>query len=65
MDFGILLAELGCWLLAAFGGEGLLDISIPALVPLVFLLSLDFPCLCNDYIKSEHEHKGTPGGGAD
>ena len=41
----------GCWVLAAFGSGELLAIAIPTLIPLVFLLSLDFPCLCNDDIK--------------
>ena len=47
---------IGTLVLTAFGGGELLDIDIPTLVPLVFLLSLDFPCLCNDEIKSEHAH---------
>ena len=56
MDVGIVLAAFGCWVLAAFGGGELLDIAIPTLRPLVFLLSLACPCLCNDNIKSEHAH---------
>ena len=64
MSLGIVLAAFGCWVLAAFGGGELLAISIPTLIPLVFLLSVDFPCLCNDGIKSEHERKShTRGGG--
>ena len=64
MDFGILLAAFGCWLLAAFGGGEILDISIPTLIPLFFLLSLACPCLCNDDIKYEHAHnRHTRGGG--
>ena len=56
MDFGISLT--------AFDSEELLDIDIPTLVPLVFLLFLDCPCLCNSDIKSEHAHnRHTKGGG--
>ena len=56
MAFGIVLA--------AFGGGKILAIAIPTLTPLVFLLSLDFPCLCNDDIKSEYAHNmHTRGGG--
>ena len=65
MDSGILLAAFGCWLLEAFGGGELLDIAIPTLRPLVFLLSLACPSLCNDDIKSEHadnRHTGGRGG---
>ena len=47
MDFGIVLAAFGCWVLAAFDGGEFLAISIPTLIPLVFFLSLDFPCICN------------------
>ena len=43
-------------MLADFGVGGLFAIAIPTLVPLVFLLSLDCPCLCYDDIKSEHAH---------
>ena len=64
MDFGIVLAAFGCWVLAAFGGEELLAIAIPTLIPLVFLLYLACPCLCNDDIKSEHaDNRHTRGGG--
>ena len=64
MDFEIVLAAFGCWVLAAFGGGEILDIDIPTLRPLVFLLSLDFPYLCNDDIKSEYVHnRHTLGGG--
>ena len=53
-----------CWLplatgtlvLAAIGGGELLDIDIPPLVPLFFLLSLACPCLYYDEVKSEHAH---------
>ena len=59
-----------CWLplairtlvLTDFGGGELLDIAITTLVPLVFLLSLAFPCLCYDEIKSEHAHNRHNGG---
>ena len=61
--FGIVLDACGCWVLAAFGGGELLGIAIPTLIPLVFLLSLDFPCLCNDDIKSEHAHNRHTRGG--
>ena len=64
MAFGIVLAAFGCWVLTAFGGGELLAIAIPTLVPLLFLLSLALPCLCNDDIESEHAHKRhTRGGG--
>ena len=43
-------------MLAAFGGEELLAIDIPTLVPLVFILSMFCPFLCYDEIKSEHAH---------
>ena len=56
MDFGIVLADFGCWLLAEFVVGKLLAIAIPTLRTLVFLLSLACPCLCNDDIKSEHAH---------
>ena len=60
----------GCWLpldivtlvLSAFGSGELLDIDITKSVPLVFILSLAFPCLCNDDIKSEHSHNRHTGG---
>ena len=63
MDVGIVLGAFGCWVLEAFGGGELLAISIPTLRPLVFLLSLDCPCLCNDDIKSEHTYNRHTGGG--
>ena len=64
MDSGIVLAAFGCWVLVAFGGGELLAIAIPTLRPLVFLLSLACPCLCNDDIKSEHaDNRHTSGGG--
>ena len=52
MDFGIVLADFGCWMLAAFGGGELLDIAITTLITLVFILSLALPFLCNDDIKT-------------
>ena len=64
MTFGIVFAAFVCWVLVAFGGGELLAIAIPPLIPLVFLLSLACPCLCNDDIKSEHAHnRHTRGGG--
>ena len=64
MYFEIVLAAFGCWVLADFGGGELLDIAITTLRPLIFLLSLAFPCLCNYDIKSEHAHnRHTRGGG--
>ena len=63
MDFGIVLAALGCWVLAAFGGGELLAIAITKIIPLVFLLSLDFPCLRYDEIKSEHAYNRHTKGG--
>ena len=56
VDFGIVVAAFECFGLAAFGGGGVLAISIPTIIPLVFLLSLACPCICNDGIKSEHAH---------
>ena len=57
---------IGDLVLAAFGGGELLAIAIPTLVPLIFLLSLSFPCLCYDEIKSEHAHnRHTRGGGGE
>ena len=52
-------------MLAAFDGGELLAVAIPTLVPLVFLLYLACPCLCNDEIKSEQHTTGTPGGGGE
>ena len=63
MDFGIVLDAFGCWVLSAFGGGELLAIYITTLIPLVFLLSMACPCLCNDDIKSEHAHNMHTGGG--
>ena len=64
MDSGIVLAAFGCLELAAFGGGELLSIAITKLIPIVFLLSLAFPCLCNDDIESEHaDNRHTRGGG--
>ena len=65
MDSGIVLAAFGCWVLAAFGGGKLLDISITTLIPLVFLLSLACPCPCNGDIKSERAHNRHTRGGED
>ena len=52
--------------MAAFGGGEILAISIPTLLPLDFILSLNLPFLCNDDIKYEHAHnmhnKGGGGG---
>ena len=64
MDSGIVLAAFGCWVLEAFGGGELLAVAIHTLRPLVFLLSLAYPCLCNDDIKSEHaDNRHIRGGG--
>ena len=64
MDFGIVLAAFGCWVLAEYVGGEILAIAIPTLVPFVFLLSMACPCLCNNDIKSEHAHnRHTRGGG--
>ena len=65
MVLGVALAAFGCWVLAAFGSEELLDIYIRTLIPLVFLLSLAFPCLYNDDIKSEHAHNRNTRGGVE
>ena len=43
--------SVGTLVLADFDGGELLDIDIPTLVPLVFLLSMACPCICNDDIK--------------
>ena len=43
-------------MLAAFGGGEILAIDITTLVLLIFLLSVAFPCLCNDDFKLEHAH---------
>ena len=51
-------------MLVVFGGGEILDIAIPTLVSLVFLLYLAFPCLCNDTIFYLVMHiTGTPEGG--
>ena len=55
--------DIGTFVLAALGGGELLAISTPTLVPLFFLLSLDFPFLCYDEIKYEHAHNRHTGGG--
>ena len=47
---------IGTLVLAAFGVGELLAIAITTLVPLVFILSLDLPFLCNDEIKPQHAH---------
>ena len=60
-----------CWLpldvealvLAAFGGGKLLAVAIPTIVPLIFLLSLYCPCLCNYDITSEYAHNRHTRGG--
>ena len=52
----LLTLAVGTLVLAAFGGGELLAIDITTLVLLVFLLSLDCPCLWNDDIKSDHAH---------
>ena len=51
--------------LAAFGSWKLLAVAIPTLVPLVFLLSLDFPCIYYDEIKSEPAHNRQTRGGVE
>ena len=63
VDSGKVLDTLACWVLEAFGGGELLDIYIPKIRSLVFLLSLACPCLCNDYIKSEPAHNRHTRGG--
>ena len=47
---------IGTLVLASFGGGELLAIAISKIIPLIFLLSLACPCLCNADIKSEHAH---------
>ena len=54
---------LGALVLTAFGGGELLDIAIPTLVPLFFLLYLACPFLCNDDIKYDHAPNRHPRGG--
>ena len=56
MALGTMLASFGCWLQSEVFGGGILAIYFTTLITLVFLLSMDFPCLCNDDIKSEHAH---------
>ena len=51
MDVGIVLAEFGCWVLAAFGGGELLAIAIPTLRRLVFLLYM--ACSCLSYVNNK------------
>ena len=63
MDFGIVLAAFGCWVLAAFGGGELLDIAIPTLRPLVFLLSLAALVYAMIILNLSMQTTGTPGGG--
>ena len=50
-------------MLVAFGGGELLAISIPTLVPLVFILSMACLFLYNDDIKSEHANNRHSRGG--
>ena len=55
--------DIGTLVLAAFDGRELLDISIPTLIPLLFILSMACPCICNDDIKYEHaQNRHTKGG---
>ena len=65
VDFGIMLAAFGCWVLTDFVSEEILAIAITTLIPLVFLLSMYCLCLCNDDIKSEHAHNSHTGGGGE
>ena len=66
MAFEIVFGCLWMMVLEAFGDEELLAISIPTLVPLVFLLTRACSCFCNDEIKSGHAHNmHTKGGGGD
>ena len=67
MAFGIVWLHLavGTLVLPVFVGGELLDIDIPTLVPIVFLLYLYCPCICNDDIKSEHAHNSHTGGGGE
>ena len=55
----------GTLVLEDFGGGELLDVAIPTLVPLVFLLSLYFPCLCTEDIKYDHSHNRHIRGGGE
>ena len=48
--------DVGTLVLAAFGGEEILAIDIPTLLPLVFLLYMACTFLFNDDIKSYHAH---------
>ena len=68
MALGIVLAAFGfgTLVLEAFGGGEILDIAIPTLVPLVFLLSLACYCLYSDDNISEHAHnRNNIGGGGE
>ena len=55
--------DIGTLVLADFGRGEILAIDIYKLVPIVFLLSLACPCLCNDDIKYEHSHNSNTRGG--
>ena len=56
---------VGTLVLEAFGGGELLAIDITKLVPLVFLLYMDFPCLCNNVLNLSTHTTGTPERGGD
>ena len=58
-----LTSDVGALVLADFGGGVILDISIPTLVPLLYIFYLACPCLCNDDVRSEHAHNRHTGGG--
>ena len=65
LEYRWLPLAVRCLVLAAFGGGALLAIAITTLVTIVFILSMNFPCQCNDDIKYEHGHNSySRGGGA-
>ena len=57
--------NVGTLVLEAFGGGERLSIAITTLVPILFLFYMDFPCLYNDDIKSEHAHNRHTRGGVE
>ena len=63
LGYCCLSLAIGALVLSAFDGKELLAISIPTLLPLAFILSLYYPCLCNDDIKSKHAHNRHNRGG--
>ena len=65
MAFGVVVAVFGCWDLGvgSLWWWGLLDVVITTLVPIVFILSLAFLCICTDDVKYDHAHNSHSRGG--